>query len=298
MKQLNKAGIILINTDKEKFKMMRFRLNSINRMLLLSLFCFILLLSFTIIGSPVISQKASESSSSHNTGYLSRESLPDSLKLIPPPPEKRSAAMALDKEMNKKFLKLRGTKRWEIASLDAGMKFPEAAETFSCALDAPITEQDTPHLYIVLRRSMLDAVLSTFAAKNKYKRERPFIKNKQPICTPAIEQGLRHNGSYPSGHSSIGWAWALILCELAPDRADAILARGLAFGESRLVCNVHWYSDVVWGRFIGAATVACLHANAEFCADMKAAKAELEKVRARGLKPTRDCETENKELYN
>ena len=37
------------------------------------------------------------------------------------------------------------------------------------------------------------------------------------------------------------------------DRLEALLARGRAFGESRNVCNAHWYSDVVAGRLVGAA---------------------------------------------
>ena len=47
------------------------------------------------------------------------------------------------------------------------------------------------------------------------------------------------DGSCPSGHTDIGWGWALILSEIAPDRTDAILERDRAFGESRVVCNVH-----------------------------------------------------------
>ena len=104
------------------------------------------------------------------------------------------------------------------------------------------------------------------------------------------------DGSYPSGHTAIGWAWALILCEIAPERADAILARGRAFGESRNICNVHWHSDVVEGRFMGAAAVSRLHADPAFCAELEAAKAELVAVRAKGLKPTRDCQAETDAL--
>jgi acid phosphatase (class A) len=104
---------------------------------------------------------------------------------------------------------------------------------------------------------------------------RPFTLNNAPICTPQWEKELRHNGSYPSGHTSLGWAWALILSELVPQRADTILSRGKAYGESRIICNVHWYSDVVAGRMMGAAAVALMHNNPEFIADMKAAKAEL-----------------------
>ena len=225
-------------------------------------------------------------------GYLQSEVLPNSLALIPPPPAEGSAALALDEEVSRKSLALRGTPRWELAAKDAELMFPEAAGAFSCALGAPITEKDTPHLYMLLRRTLADAGLSTYTAKNQYKRKRPFMVNKEPTCTPDEEAHLMKDGSYPSGHTAIGWAWALILTEIAPDRADAILARGRAFGESRNICNVHWYSDVAEGRFMGAATVARLHADPAFCAELEAAKAELVAVLAKGFKPTRDCQVE------
>lgn len=225
-------------------------------------------------------------------GYLQPEVLPNSLALIPPPPDAGSAALALDEEVSRKSLALRGTPRWELASEDANLMFPEAAGTFSCALDAPITEEDTPHLYVLLRRTLADAGLSTYTAKNHYQRKRPFMENKEPTCTPDEEEHLRKDGSYPSGHTAIGWAWALILGEIAPNRSDAILARGRAFGESRNICNVHWHSDVVEGRFMGAATVARLHADPAFRAELEAAKREYEALSAKGLKPTRDCQAE------
>src|SRR4051812_16332785 len=88
----------------------------------------------------------------------------------------------------------------------------------------------------------------------------------------------------------------LILSELSPDRADELLARGRAFGESRNVVTHHWYSDVAWGRVVGAATVARLHANPTFRADLDAAGDELAAVRAKGVPPTGDCEAEAKAL--
>jgi len=231
-------------------------------------------------------------------GYLQPEALPNSLALLPPPPAVGSAALALDEEVSNKALALRGTPRWELAAEDAGLKFPEAAGTFSCALGAPVTEQDTPHLYMLLRRSMTDAGLSTYAAKNNYLRVRPFMVNKEPTCTPDEEGHLMKDGSYPSGHTALGWAWALILTEIAPDREDAILARGRAFGESRVICNVHWYSDVVEGRLMGSATVARLHADPAFRKDLDAARAEYAAVRAKWLQPSRDCKAEAEALVS
>jgi len=231
-------------------------------------------------------------------GYLQPEALPNSLALLPPPPAVGSAALALDEEVSTKALALRGTPRWALAAEDAVLKFPEAAGTFSCALGAPVTEQDTPHLYMLLRRSMTDAGLSTYAAKNNYLRVRPFMVNKEPTCTPDEEGHLMKDGSYPSGHTALGWAWALILTEIAPDREDAILARGRAFGESRVICNVHWYSDVVEGRLMGSATVARLHADPAFRKDLDAARAEYAAVRAKGLQPSRDCKAEAEALVS
>jgi len=173
---------------------------------------------------------------------------------------------------------------------------PKAADTFSCALGIPITERNTPHLYMLLRRTLADAGLSTYTAKNHYQRRRPFMVNNAPICTPEEEEKLRKDGSYPSGHTAIGWAWALILTEIAPEQADAILACGRAFGESRVVCNVHWHSDVVAGRFMGAATVARLHADPGFRAEIEAAKRELEAARRGGYTPPGDCQVETEAL--
>ena len=225
-------------------------------------------------------------------GYLPRNALPNSLALLPPPPAAGSAALMCDEEVSRKALAFRGTLRWRLAKEDADLMFPQAAGAFSCVLNALITEQDTPHLYMLLRRTLADAGLSTYAAKDHYNRTRPFVVNKEPTCTPDEEKFLRTNGSYPSGHAAFGWAWALILSEIAPDQTDAILARGRAFGESRVICNVHWESDVIEGRFMGAGTVARLHADPAFRADLEAAKTELAAVRAKGPKPQRDCAAE------
>jgi acid phosphatase (class A) len=225
-------------------------------------------------------------------GYLTSDTVPNSKALIPPPPAAGSTAFALDQDISRNSLALQDSPRWALAAEDADLMFPRAAGTFSCALNAPITEHDTPHLYSLLRRILNDVNLAASKAKNKYKRTRPFVVNKERTCSPDYEQLMMKSGSYPSGHSAVGWAWALILSEISPEHADAILARGRAFGQSRVICNVHWQSDVIEGRFIGAATVTLLHADPVFRADLESAKSEIAAVRAKGLKPVRDCQAE------
>ena len=225
-------------------------------------------------------------------GYLAPRALPDSLTLLPQPPAPASAALALDEEVHGKNLSTRGTPRWDLAKQDADMSFPAAADAFSCALDAPISQKDTPRMYRLLSKSFADAHHCTAKAKEHYQRTRPFAFHDETTCTPEADNALRKSGSYPSGHSTVGWVWALILGEIAPGRIDAILARGLAYGDSRLVCDAHWQSDVTAGRIMGASAVAALHADPAFLADLAAAKLEFAAARARGLKPQRDCARE------
>ena len=225
-------------------------------------------------------------------GYLPLNEAPDSLTLLPAPPDKDSAAFAADQEAFRETRPLINTPRWAQATKDANLNFPEAPEAFSCALDAPITEEVMPNLYMLMRRTLSDAGWATYAAKKNYKRVRPFIVNKTTTCTPDWEAELAKEGSYPSAHTSIGWTWALILSEIAPERVDAILSRGYAYGQSRVICGVHWQSDVTAGRIIAAAVVAKLHTDSVFRAQLEAAQKELAAVRAEGLKPAINCKAE------
>ena len=283
----------LKDVDFEKrFFMVNFMGSCGRRTILLVLACIAIIAGCAGYGSRSKPAAVPEFGPGLLVGYIPAKALPNSLFLLPSPPATGSAAFAFDEEVARRALALRDTPRFMLALSDYDLRFPHAAGTFSCALNAPITEQDTPHLYALLRRTLTDAGLSTYVAKDHYNRDRPFELNNEPICAPETKAQLEKDGSYPSGHSAIGWAWALILSEISPEQSDAILVRGRAFGENRNVCNHHWHSDVVWGRFMGAATVARLHADPTFLADLDAAKAELAAVRAKNLKPTRDCNVE------
>lgn len=224
-------------------------------------------------------------------GYLGR-GVPDSLKLLPDPPAPGSTGFRQDQAVSRASQKLRGTPRYTLATSDADLSFPHAPSAFACALGVPITQQQSPFLYQLMHRTMTDAGLATYGAKDHYKRVRPFVHYKETTCAPKDEAALRGDGSYPSGHTSIGWTWALVLTTLAPERADALLARGRSFSESRLVCNAHWQSDILEGKVVAAGTVAKLHANAQFKSDLAAAGEEIQRLRASGASPGVDCAAE------
>ncbi|GAA5628270.1 major phosphate-irrepressible acid phosphatase [Brucella sp. NBRC 12953] len=225
-------------------------------------------------------------------GYLQPSELPNSLVLLGSPPAEGSAAMERDEAARETTIALRGKARWDQARTDADLQFPQPAKNFSCAMGVDISESKTPHTYRLMQRVLTDAGLSTYGIKNKYNRTRPFVVHNEGTCQPDEEDVLRHDGSYPSGHTAAGWAWALTLAEVNPKRADDLFKRGLSFGQSRVICNAHWQSDVDAGRIMGAATVAKLHSNPEFLADILAARQELEAANS----PTVDCAFEDQVL--
>jgi len=225
-------------------------------------------------------------------GYL-KETAPNSLEISPPPPAPGSIWADLDEAVAKEAVALRGSARFEQAREDADMAFPSSAQHFSCALGIPVDEEHTPTLYQMLQRTQMDAGhYAVFHAKDHYQRPRPFMVSGEPTCTPEHETGLRMNGSYPSGHTTIGWTWALILAEAAPERASDILQRGRSYGHSRLVCNVHWYSDVVQGQALAGSLVAALNSNAEFVRDLDTVRAEIAHARTLDLPLPHDCSAE------
>ena len=203
-----------------------------------------------------------------------------------------SPEFAADEAVYRKLNALQDTMRWQLAASDANLKFPVAANAFSCAVGIEVTAATTPQLYELLQRVVVDAGQATYKAKEKYNRERPFEITGDPICVPADEQLLRGNASYPSGHASLGYVWGEVFAELLPERAAAARARAYEFGESRVVCRVHHQSDVDAGRTVGQAVFERLHQDPEFVADMAAAKVEVKQARKHGPLVGRDCRAE------
>lgn len=225
-------------------------------------------------------------------GYLSSTEVPDSVALLPAPPAAGSAALAADEAASRELTAFQATARGALAVHDANLDFPGAEAAFTCALGVPISAADTPNLDMLLQRTLTDAVRATSKAKAKYHRIRPFAEFNVASCTPGEEADLRTNGSYPSGHATTGWLWALMLTEVSPERADALLQRGRAFGQSRVICGVHWKSDIEAGRIMGAAAFARLQSNAIFMAQLKTAAKEVADQRSRGAQPHADCAAE------
>lgn len=212
-------------------------------------------------------------------GYLDPKALPDSVALLPPPPAAGTAAKAADEEAFRAGMAAPAA-RQALAASDADLSsWAHIVGSFEPLVGTSLSDGSKPHVEMLLRRSIADAAVSTSKAKAYYQRARPFMEHDVGTCRPEDEPGLRKDGSYPSGHTAMGWMLALVLTDLFPDRADAVLQRGYDFGQSRVVCRAHWMSDTISGRTIAAATYARLQSDPVFQAQRELALAELTKAR-------------------
>ncbi len=214
--------------------------------------------------------------------YLSGDSVPDTMRILPPAPQKGDVRYKADRQMFKTTRRLEGGPRWALATNDdnGGLYLKD----LSCALGVELTRQNAPKFMSLYSRVARESTRATNVPKDALKRLRPFLIDRGPTC---IDQKgpVKDSYDYPSGHVTFSWSEALILAELAPDRATDILVRARAFGESRLVCGVHNMSAVESGRTNASALVAALHGSGEFRADLDAARREVDAARRAGPAP-------------
>lgn len=142
-------------------------------------------------------------------------------------------------------------------------------------LGADFTEARLPRTARVFADVLAGLSPPIGAAKAAYARRRPFLDLANVTQCDAPDAALTASGSYPSGHGAGGWAWALVMAELVPARADALLQRGRDYGDSRVICGFHYPSDIESSRILAAGVIARLHADASFRRDMDAARREL-----------------------
>ncbi len=206
-------------------------------------------------------------------GYLDDGAF-DVMAVLPPAPVKGDARYKADRTIFRQTRAMIGTPRYQLATADADYRQPALMHDFSCSAGVALTPEDAPRTKALVDRALVDTEGQTVIAKNSFKRLRPFLIDKGPICDSKTE--LAKSYDYPSGHATLGWTWALILTELLPDRATQILARGRAYGDSRFVCGAHNESAVEGGKLSAGATMAVVRTTAAYQADLAAARSELQ----------------------
>jgi acid phosphatase (class A) len=208
-----------------------------------------------------------------NKGYLSGHEV-DFHTILGPPPAVDSRWDHADQELVEAYQNVDAA-RFESAKLDEQQLYSR----FEKAFGHPIDSGTTPLLVELLDRAIIDVDTTASAAKSYFNRPRPYQRMPlHRVCNkgdaPVPEEHPMHGASYPSGHSVHGWTVAMILSRVAPDRTQALMDRAEEFEESRLICGMHFPTDVEAGQVVAAAVVSRLDTSKEFRADVAKARKE------------------------
>ena len=103
--------------------------------------------------------------------------------------------------------------------------------------------------------------------KETYRRARPykaFSDQVRELVT--VEQGY----SYPSGHSTRSWLYALVLGTLDPGHRKDFLSYAMQVCQDRVIGGMHYPSDVLESRVLAEEIFQDLLDNKEFMSDLAA----------------------------
>lgn len=110
------------------------------------------------------------------------------------------------------------------------------------------------------------------AAKKHFRRLRP--REVEPAIQPCIGD-VAADRSYPSGHAAFGYAMGYLLADMVPERRAALLQRAAGFARQRMVCGVHFPSDLAAGQLGADWLMQRLRRSPAFRADRDQAAQEL-----------------------
>ena len=192
--------------------------------------------------------------------------------ILPTPPAADSAITKNELALLHKIQKSRTKDQSEQAMADDKN---ETMFLYSNVLGARFNPILLPLTAAFALRVKKDEGINANPAKNHYQRVRPYNLDKtlSPICVTKTK-----NDSYPSGHATAGYLQALVLVEMVPEQRDAILARADDYANNRLICGVHYPSDVAASKLLAYSIHAVMDTNPQFQKEMAVARTELRSV--------------------
>lgn len=201
---------------------------------------------------------------------------PDALNLsalLPPPPAQNSAQTQTElAEIHRLQTEATAEERRQ-----AGADVEESPFVYASVMGPGFTRDNLPIAAPFLERALKEEALFVDRAKMVWLRPRPpYVDHTIKTC-----QKPTPSGAYPSGHAATGYLMAEILAQIVPEKREAIFQRAAQYAHNRILCGVHYASDVEAGKTAGLLIAEALKKNAAFQADLAPARAEIR--RALGL---------------
>ncbi len=191
---------------------------------------------------------------------------PEVFALLAPPPLAGSAEQAADLAEVRAVSSAASPD--DKAAAYAEKKF--SAFNFTVPVGAFFEAAHLPKATAFFRRVQEDAAAVVDGSKDVYHRPRPYYVDRS-LANGKLETSF----SYPSGHSTETMTLGLVLCEVFPEKKDAILAHARLMGWHRVQIARHYPTDIYAGRVLAQAIVREMDANPQFQHDLAEVKAEV-----------------------
>ena len=195
----------------------------------------------------------------------------DPIRLLSPPPADGSARQKAELDELRAIQASRTPGRLSLAAWD---DVHEDASLYAPTLGLKFDPAVLPRTAKLLAIVDNDQEVAAKAAKAAFHRHRPWIFDASLVGCPRGDKPDPLT-SYPSGHATTGYSIGVVLAALIPDKAADIMARASEYADSRLVCGVHFRSDVAAGQTLGTAVAVMLLKDPALQPQIEAAKAEL-----------------------
>jgi acid phosphatase (class A) len=198
-------------------------------------------------------------------GYYIATNQLDGIALLPPPPAPGSVEEAADLASARAVFKARTPAEDVRARKDANLSL----FLFAPAIGPFFQPGKLPKTEVLFQKLKTDLTDPINLQKRQWQRRRPYQLDE------LLSVGISEQSSgYPSGHSTRGALYALVLAELFPERKEAILDMGRTIGWDRVLIGMHFPTDIYAGRVLGQALLRELQASPAFQRDLAEAKAE------------------------
>jgi acid phosphatase (class A) len=200
--------------------------------------------------------------------YLDEDYAPF-VALFAAPPARGSAEERAELELLLQLQRARTPEEVRAAQADRKTEISRFAQALG---GDPRTIASLPRLALLADHVEDDIRGYVRAAKRHFRRLRP--REIEPGIQPCIGD-VAADLSYPSGHATFAYTMGYLLADMVPERRDALLARAAGFARQRMVCGVHFPSDVAAGRLGADWLMQRLRRSPSFLADRERAAEEL-----------------------
>lgn len=197
--------------------------------------------------------------------YLNRNSV--DIRSFPPAPVNGSTEDRADLDGVRKLQQTRTRAECDRATDEAGASL----KSFYGMSHAVLSAHELAAVATLFEEIGEDASEFLTPVKNQWRRPRPFRRDPRiRICVPSVG-----GFSYPSGHATLARISARAFGLIFPDRARALLTRGLEIGRDRVIAAVHHPIDIQEGNHLGDEIFDALIKSSEFMHRIDEIRAEL-----------------------